>query len=47
MDFRYAKGYYAIAGQYYLNTITRNNNQPSFTCSVAYVTIETRMQVKF
>ena len=37
-EIMYAKGRYALIGQYYLNTITRSN-QPSFTGSGAYVTM--------
>ena len=38
-EIMYSYGRFAVIGQYYLNTITRDNNQKSFTGSGAYVTL--------
>lgn len=38
-EIMYANGRFAVIGQYYLNTITRDNNQASFTGSGAYITL--------
>ena len=35
----YSRGRFAVIGQYYCNTITRDNNKKSFTGSGAYVTL--------
>ena len=35
----YSYGRFAVIGQYYLNSITRDNNQKTFTGSGAYVTL--------
>lgn len=40
-EIMYSHGRFAIIGQYYLNTITRDNNLESFTGSGAYVTFRT------
>ena len=38
-EIMYANSRFAVIGQYYLNTITRDNNQASFTGSGAYITL--------